>query len=51
MGSWMGSKAGLDVIEKRFPCLESNPDFSVVQPLAYSLYHPLSYSGSDSVVK
>jgi hypothetical protein len=37
MGSWVGSEAGLDVIEKRFLCRESNPDSSVVVPIPFEL--------------
>jgi hypothetical protein len=40
---WVGSKAGLYVTEKRkisCLCQESNPDCSVVQPVAWSLYQP-----------
>jgi hypothetical protein len=40
---WMGSRAGLDVREKRTtscPYGESNSDPSVVRLVAYSLYKP-----------
>jgi hypothetical protein len=34
---WVGPKAGMDAVEElkiSFPCLESNPNSSVVQPVA-----------------
>jgi hypothetical protein len=37
----MGTRAGLDIMERReisCPYWESNPDSSVVQPVAQSLY-------------
>jgi hypothetical protein len=37
IGGWVGPRAGLDVMEKRkipCPCLELNPDSSVIQPVA-----------------
>jgi hypothetical protein len=42
---WEGPKGDLEAVGKRkirYPCQESNPNFSVVQPLAQSLHH-LSY--------
>jgi hypothetical protein len=45
VGDWVGSEAGVDAVEKRktsCPCQQSNPDFSVVQPVVLSL-HRLSY--------
>jgi hypothetical protein len=47
----VGPKAHLDAVEKKkitFPCLKSNLDSSVIQPIAYSLYR-LSYPGSFNI--
>jgi hypothetical protein len=58
IGGWVGSRAGLDDMEKLIPYRESNSDFSVVEPVAshntdcdtaavFSLYSP----STNNIVK
>jgi hypothetical protein len=48
IGGWICPRADIDVVWKKkisLPCRESNPDSSVAQPVAWSLYR-LNYTGN-----